>query len=180
MVVHCKGWTSVMLSFHLLLRTVSKRQYTAYNTRLGIGAHSIAAIELRLAHQRRNITSTSRRSEERETEPTEVQATTKVVVESTLASTTRFESTRTSVFASDKYLHAQHTSVPTTHSKSRRYRAKTQAQAHRNMAPPTMSIFFLGTSSGGGPSESRNCSSLLVDALGNGDLWSEYLPSVLS
>jgi ribonuclease Z len=35
-----------------------------------------------------------------------------------------------------------------------------------------MVITFLGTSSGGGPSESRNCSSLVADVLGNGSLWS--------
>ncbi|KAL1717274.1 beta-lactamase-like protein [Schizophyllum commune] len=34
-----------------------------------------------------------------------------------------------------------------------------------------MAITFLGTSSGGGPTEHRNCSSLLVDCCGNGDLW---------
>lgn len=35
-----------------------------------------------------------------------------------------------------------------------------------------MSVTFLGTSSGGGPSESRNCSSLVADVLGDGSLWS--------
>ncbi|KAI0259442.1 beta-lactamase-like protein [Gloeopeniophorella convolvens] len=35
----------------------------------------------------------------------------------------------------------------------------------------TPSVTFLGTSSGGGPVESRNCSSLVVDAVGNGTLW---------
>ncbi|KAJ7285596.1 beta-lactamase-like protein [Mycena rebaudengoi] len=34
-----------------------------------------------------------------------------------------------------------------------------------------MTVTFLGTSSGGGPTESRNCSSLVVDCLGNGALW---------
>ncbi|KAF5376535.1 hypothetical protein D9757_008283 [Collybiopsis confluens] len=34
-----------------------------------------------------------------------------------------------------------------------------------------MSVTFLGTSSGGGPSASRNCSSLVADLLGNGTLW---------
>ncbi|KAF8264557.1 beta-lactamase-like protein [Lactarius quietus] len=34
-----------------------------------------------------------------------------------------------------------------------------------------MSAFFLGTSSGGGPSESRNCSSLILDIVGDGSLW---------
>lgn len=42
----------------------------------------------------------------------------------------------------------------------------------RMARPPTISVMFLGTSSGGGPSETRNCSSLVVDGLGNGDLWS--------
>ncbi|THU99365.1 hypothetical protein K435DRAFT_777033 [Dendrothele bispora CBS 962.96] len=35
----------------------------------------------------------------------------------------------------------------------------------------TMTVTLLGTSSGGGPSLSRNCSSLVVDALGDGSLW---------
>ncbi|EJD04634.1 uncharacterized protein FOMMEDRAFT_107442 [Fomitiporia mediterranea MF3/22] len=35
----------------------------------------------------------------------------------------------------------------------------------------TMSVTFLGTSSGGGPSDTRSCSSLALDILGNGDLW---------
>ncbi|KAJ7602474.1 hypothetical protein FB45DRAFT_966396 [Roridomyces roridus] len=35
-----------------------------------------------------------------------------------------------------------------------------------------MTVHFLGTSSGGGPSESRNCSSLVVDCLKTGQLWS--------
>ncbi|KAI0716034.1 beta-lactamase-like protein [Cerioporus squamosus] len=34
-----------------------------------------------------------------------------------------------------------------------------------------MAVTFLGTTSGGGPTETRNCSSLVVDALGNGSLW---------
>ncbi|KAI0058152.1 hypothetical protein BV25DRAFT_1891647 [Artomyces pyxidatus] len=34
-----------------------------------------------------------------------------------------------------------------------------------------MSVTFLGTSSGGGPSETRNCSSLVLDVVGNGSLW---------
>ena len=38
-----------------------------------------------------------------------------------------------------------------------------------------MSAGFLGTSSGGGPSESRNCSSLVLDIVGDGSLWSTYL-----
>ncbi|KAH8091789.1 beta-lactamase-like protein [Cristinia sonorae] len=37
--------------------------------------------------------------------------------------------------------------------------------------PPTMSVTFLGTSSGGGPIESRNCSSLVLDVLGDNSLW---------
>ncbi|KAL5534910.1 hypothetical protein ACEPAF_3000 [Sanghuangporus sanghuang] len=35
----------------------------------------------------------------------------------------------------------------------------------------TMAVTFLGTSSGGGPSDSRSCSSLALDIVGNGDLW---------
>ncbi|KAJ3559309.1 hypothetical protein NM688_g416 [Phlebia brevispora] len=34
-----------------------------------------------------------------------------------------------------------------------------------------MKVTFLGTTSGGGPTETRNCSSLVLDALGNGCLW---------
>ncbi|KAJ7596693.1 beta-lactamase-like protein [Mycena floridula] len=34
-----------------------------------------------------------------------------------------------------------------------------------------MSITFLGTSSGGGPTATRNCSSLVADVLGTGSLW---------
>jgi ribonuclease Z len=40
------------------------------------------------------------------------------------------------------------------------------------MSAPTMSVTFLGTSSGGGPSESRNCSSLVCDMLADQSLWS--------
>ncbi|ESK82937.1 hypothetical protein Moror_11829 [Moniliophthora roreri MCA 2997] len=36
---------------------------------------------------------------------------------------------------------------------------------------PALSVIFFGTSSGGGPSASRNCSSLIADVLGNGNLW---------
>ncbi|KIY65949.1 Metallo-hydrolase/oxidoreductase [Cylindrobasidium torrendii FP15055 ss-10] len=39
------------------------------------------------------------------------------------------------------------------------------------MAPLPMSVTFLGTSSGGGPSLMRNCSSLLADVQSNGQLW---------
>ena len=35
-----------------------------------------------------------------------------------------------------------------------------------------MTATFLGTSSGGGPTESRNCSSLVLDIVGDGSLWS--------
>ena len=38
-----------------------------------------------------------------------------------------------------------------------------------------ISIRFLGTTSGGGPTETRNCSSLVVDPFGgSGQLWSAY------
>ena len=40
------------------------------------------------------------------------------------------------------------------------------------MAPLSMTVTFLGTSSGGGPSESRNCSSLVADVHGDNSLWS--------
>ena len=36
-------------------------------------------------------------------------------------------------------------------------------------------VTFLGTSSGGGPTKTRNCSSLIVDMLGDGTLWSAWL-----
>lgn len=39
-----------------------------------------------------------------------------------------------------------------------------------------ITVKFLGTSSGGGPTMARNCSSLVVDMLGNGTLWSAYFP----
>ena len=38
-------------------------------------------------------------------------------------------------------------------------------------------VTFLGTSSGGGPTKTRNCSSLVVDMLGDGSLWSAYCSS---
>ena len=50
--------------------------------------------------------------------------------------------------------------------------------ANRN---PTMTrdikVTFLGTGSGGGPTKTRNCSSLVVDVLGDGSLWSTCYPS---
>jgi hypothetical protein len=39
-----------------------------------------------------------------------------------------------------------------------------------------ITVTFLGTSSGGGPTRMRNCSSLVVDMLGDGTLWSAYRP----
>lgn len=39
-------------------------------------------------------------------------------------------------------------------------------------------VTFLGTSSGGGPTKTRNCSSLVVDTLGDGSLWSAYYLSI--
>ncbi|KAG7092228.1 hypothetical protein E1B28_008594 [Marasmius oreades] len=41
----------------------------------------------------------------------------------------------------------------------------------RSVMASALSVTFLGTSSGGGPSISRNCSSLIADVLGNGNLW---------
>lgn len=38
-----------------------------------------------------------------------------------------------------------------------------------------ITVTFLGTSSGGGPTKTRNCSSLVVDMLGDGTLWSAWL-----
>jgi hypothetical protein len=40
-----------------------------------------------------------------------------------------------------------------------------------------ITVTFLGTSSGGGPTQTRNCSSLVVDMLGDGTLWSACHPS---
>jgi len=40
-----------------------------------------------------------------------------------------------------------------------------------------ITVTFLGTGSGGGPTKTRNCSSLVVDMLGDGSLWSAYYPS---
>ena len=37
-----------------------------------------------------------------------------------------------------------------------------------------ITVHFIGTTSGGGPTETRNCSSLVVDMFGNGQLWSAY------
>ena len=49
-----------------------------------------------------------------------------------------------------------------------------------------MSVTFLGTSSGGGPVDTRSCSSQALDIVGNGNLWCThsshligYLPSDL-
>ena len=50
------------------------------------------------------------------------------------------------------------------------------ANGNGAMAPDIM-VTFLGTGSGGGPTKTRNCSSLVVDMLGNGSLWSAYYPS---
>ncbi|KAJ7898722.1 beta-lactamase-like protein [Mycena leptocephala] len=47
---------------------------------------------------------------------------------------------------------------------------RTLHAAHWHMAGP-MTITFLGTCSGGGPNESRKCSSLIVDCLRDGSLW---------
>ena len=43
--------------------------------------------------------------------------------------------------------------------------------------PQDITVTFLGTGSGGGPTKTRNCSSLVVDMLGDGSLWSAYYPS---
>lgn len=43
---------------------------------------------------------------------------------------------------------------------------------HDKVMSQWMTATFLGTSSGGGPSESRNCSSLVLDVVGDGSLWS--------
>ena len=42
-----------------------------------------------------------------------------------------------------------------------------------------MVVTFLGTTSGGGPTETRNCSSLVVDPAGSGYLWSTCKISTL-
>jgi hypothetical protein len=41
-----------------------------------------------------------------------------------------------------------------------------------------MTVTFLGTCSGGGPNESRNCSSLVLDCLRDGSLWSAFFSSI--
>jgi hypothetical protein len=43
-----------------------------------------------------------------------------------------------------------------------------------------MTVCFLGTNSGGGPTPSRNCSSLVADIVGDGSLWSmfPYVPTI--
>lgn len=47
-----------------------------------------------------------------------------------------------------------------------------------------MEVTFLGTCSGGGPTESRNCSSLVLDMLSDYDLWStiafHIAPSIIN
>lgn len=48
--------------------------------------------------------------------------------------------------------------------------------SNSNMAQD-ITVTFLGTSSGGGPTKTRNCSSLVVDMLGDGTLWSACHPS---
>ena len=42
----------------------------------------------------------------------------------------------------------------------------------RSKMSNNITLTFLGTTSGGGPTETRNCSSLVVDALGTSSLWS--------
>ena len=60
-----------------------------------------------------------------------------------------------------------------------------RASLHRSLRQPSdlqtasmsqnITVTFIGTTSGGGPSQSRNCSSLVVDTLGDGSLWSTSL-----
>ncbi|KAF9066856.1 beta-lactamase-like protein [Rhodocollybia butyracea] len=58
-----------------------------------------------------------------------------------------------------------HSPLFVRHSSSSRFHIPAQ------MLTTTMTVTFLGTSSGGGPSQSRNCSSLVADLLGDGKLW---------
>ncbi|EKM50977.1 uncharacterized protein PHACADRAFT_262883 [Phanerochaete carnosa HHB-10118-sp] len=46
-------------------------------------------------------------------------------------------------------------------------------ERHRYPSHPrnNMAVTFLGTTSGGGPTDTRNCSSLVVGAMGNNELW---------
>ncbi|CCM05233.1 uncharacterized protein FIBRA_07443 [Fibroporia radiculosa] len=43
-----------------------------------------------------------------------------------------------------------------------------------------IAVTFLGTTSGGGPSETRNCSSLVIDPLGDGSLWTDHTAGLLN
>ncbi|KZT64530.1 hypothetical protein DAEQUDRAFT_769650 [Daedalea quercina L-15889] len=43
-----------------------------------------------------------------------------------------------------------------------------------------ITVTFLGTASGGGPTETRNCSSLVVDALGDQSLWTDHTAGILT
>ena len=60
--------------------------------------------------------------------------------------------------------------VPTVHQFYRSVSSRSDMSMSRNI-----SVHFLGTTSGGGPTETRNCSSLVVDPFGgSGQLWSAY------
>ncbi|KAH9846353.1 beta-lactamase-like protein [Lenzites betulinus] len=48
---------------------------------------------------------------------------------------------------------------------------KTSCLRHARLMSSNITVTFLGTTSGGGPTETRNCSSLVVDPLGDGTLW---------
>ncbi|KAI0357287.1 hypothetical protein OH77DRAFT_151898 [Trametes cingulata] len=72
-------------------------------------------------------------------------------------------------------LAAKHISVPTAsklrvHDNSHKLRFKSTTSTARKMSR-NITVTFLGTTSGGGPTETRNCSSLVVEPLGDGSLW---------
>lgn len=66
---------------------------------------------------------------------------------------------------------------PRRHLVTARYQStsqkSTRAHSDKDDMAKNLRVTFLGSSSGGGPSESRNCSSLVADVLCDGTLWSE-------
>lgn len=55
-----------------------------------------------------------------------------------------------------------------------RLRAPHRSLPRSSVMDGDMAVTFLGTSSGGGPTRARNCSSLVCDMLNDGSLWSTY------
>lgn len=54
------------------------------------------------------------------------------------------------------------------------FRQYSRLNARYKMLHNDIILTFLGTTSGGGPTETRNCSSLVLDLLEDGHLWSAY------